>query len=314
MKSNQLIALVKSKFPSELNLKLEETRDDTNWTLDLLRKTIERFIKAREKTEENYNYLSSDLFEKPVVYEDECTGDALISKDVKLKCVYCESNHWSDECQRYKTLSLRKEKLKGRCFICLSKTHFVRQCKSNKQCFHCKRKNNHHTSLCPTKFEDNDSTKKSNEKDVVENELADIAEIGEEISIDVDQKVVMKTANAKIKNPNNGREEAGVVLLDTGCKRTDITAEKARCLGTDQGSSKLVKLNTFGNDRPSSMYTKNTVFCIKQNDGKYKRFNAKICKNITGKFTTSPVHVEKYKHIWNDLTMADELPDRERTI
>ena len=91
MESNQLIALVTSKFPPELNLKLQGTRVDKNWTSELFRNMIQRKIIKK--------YLpDSDHLGKTVDYEDECTGEALMSKDVKVNCVYCESNHivWSN--------------------------------------------------------------------------------------------------------------------------------------------------------------------------------------------------------------------------
>ena len=36
-------------------------------------------------------------------------------------CIYCKGKHWSDECQKFTTLAVSKEKIKGRCYICLKK-------------------------------------------------------------------------------------------------------------------------------------------------------------------------------------------------
>ena len=68
------------------------------------------------------------------------------------KCVYCQGNHWSDECPRYQTIRQRKERIKGRCFICFGSKHLPRECPSDRQCIYCKRAHNHHRSLCPEKF------------------------------------------------------------------------------------------------------------------------------------------------------------------
>ena len=59
-------------------------------------------------------------------------------------------------------------------------------------------------------------------------EVIDIMEIGEDISIDVDQQIIMKTARICIKNPKNGQYEYGMALLDTGAKHTYITAKRRR--------------------------------------------------------------------------------------
>ncbi|KAH3691231.1 hypothetical protein DPMN_193179 [Dreissena polymorpha] len=68
------------------------------------------------------------------------------------QCRYCEQRHWSDECQQYRIILDRKKQLKGSCYICLKFGHKISECKRNKVCVHCGKKNDHHRSLCPTKF------------------------------------------------------------------------------------------------------------------------------------------------------------------
>ena len=137
--------MVKSKLPQQINRKLEENRTG-EWTMSNLRKSIHKLILAREKTEDD---PSQDVFKEDDV---EYTAEGLFSKENKVKCVFCEKNHWSDECQRYKTIDERKAKIRGRCFNCLRTDHLFRRCGSEKPCFYCKRKKNHHSSLCPDKF------------------------------------------------------------------------------------------------------------------------------------------------------------------
>ena len=48
IQNNHLVAIIKSKLPAELNLKLEEIREG-DWTVNILRKTINKLIVAREK-------------------------------------------------------------------------------------------------------------------------------------------------------------------------------------------------------------------------------------------------------------------------
>ena len=120
--------------------------------------------------------------------------------------------------------------------MCLSDKHLVRECPSNKACFHCKRKGNHHQSICPEKFSENP-----------------VVLFGDEISVKVSDKVVMKSAKVKLRNKTNGKGCDANILLDTGAKRTYITMEKARLLGLKLSPPKLIKLNTFGATSPNDM-------------------------------------------------------------
>ena len=41
----------------------------------------------------------------------EYSGEGLLAKDSRVKCFYCGMNHWSDECQKYKTTEQRKRQI-----------------------------------------------------------------------------------------------------------------------------------------------------------------------------------------------------------
>ena len=88
--NKQIVALIKSKFPREFNLKLEEIRD-AEWTVAILRNKIHKLIVAREKSGESLSFMQDD---RNSMYSTE----GLLSKDVKIKCVFCDKGHWSDEC------------------------------------------------------------------------------------------------------------------------------------------------------------------------------------------------------------------------
>ena len=263
---------------------------------------INKLIIAREKTENSDmgDYGQNDVLDDNEVY----SGEGLFTKDTKVQCVYCNLNHWSDECQKFKTLEQRKMKAKGRCFICMSTVLFFRQCKSSSPCFHCKRKENHHSSLCPQKFA---SPKKNDDEG-----NDDMVEIEDEVSLNIDQQIIMKTAKVRAVNPKSGRIENGMLMLDTGAKHSYITAELAWKLGIEKGPSNLVRLNTFGNTNPREIYTNRTVFSIRQMDGSNKRISARICKEITGKIIKSKIPLDK--NIWKNLSMADDLPIQDRSI
>ena len=66
-----------------------------NGTVKILRNKIHRLIMAREKAGESLKGVDD---EKSYVYSTE----GLLSKDMKIRCVFCGKGHWSDDCQKYK--------------------------------------------------------------------------------------------------------------------------------------------------------------------------------------------------------------------
>ena len=67
-------------------------------------------------------------------------------------CRFCGGNHWNDSCTIYCTARDRKQLLKYRCYVCLKSGHRAFECKVQKTCYFCGRRNDHHRSLCETKF------------------------------------------------------------------------------------------------------------------------------------------------------------------
>ena len=51
-----------------------------------------------------------------------------ITWPVFVSTIFCEQNHWSDECKEYPTMDTRQERIRGRCFIFLAKNHLIREC------------------------------------------------------------------------------------------------------------------------------------------------------------------------------------------
>ena len=95
------------------------------------------------------------------VSEATTTTEALFSGPNRLKhlnvrkrevCIDCNAKYWSDEGSKYPTVTARRKKIKGNCFICLKQGHHQRDFKTNKACVYCKARKRHHRSLCVNKF------------------------------------------------------------------------------------------------------------------------------------------------------------------
>ena len=73
-----------------------------------------------------------------------------------LHLIFCNGNHFNDVCDKFTTLTERKQILsqQRRCFICLKVGHVLKDCPSSqkKVCSHCSRKGYHNRCLCLQKF------------------------------------------------------------------------------------------------------------------------------------------------------------------
>ena len=161
--TKMLVSLIMTKLPKDVITHLtDQKEDDQEWTVQLLRDKLHRFITNRENaerqcgTKDDSKHPTGGTWPTSEVKEVKTTTEALFSvtnlpKDQKVRkrnvCIYCNGKHWSDECKKYPTVTARNEKIKGHCFICLKPGHHQKDCKTSKVCVHCQQKNKHHRSL-----------------------------------------------------------------------------------------------------------------------------------------------------------------------
>ena len=156
------ICMITSKLSKDVVIQLEIQKGArTPWTVRELRDRLNDYIVASERAE---LHLSATTFEsadhdlplmssaKALVAGVQATGNGKERMRTHSKCRYCSENHSSDECEKYATIEERKQKIKGRCYICLNPTHQSRSCRQRVHCYYCKQWNRHHRSLCPQQF------------------------------------------------------------------------------------------------------------------------------------------------------------------
>lgn len=89
--------------------------------------------------------------------DQKVNGNKVKSVKNKHCCIYCTSNHYTSECDKYSTVSARQSRLQElkRCSKCISNQHSSENCKlvlvTCKKCG----KGKHHTALCVTKVNRN---------------------------------------------------------------------------------------------------------------------------------------------------------------
>lgn len=152
------ITTIKRKFPMVVIEHIEQQKNiDEEWTVKKLRKALLKYITSKEiaghhqPTTNTYNNHREDLHKGNSNSTPPLgtTGAMLAnSRSRNPTCIFCGKRHWSDECRTVFSLKERKEKLKGKCYICLQHRH-KGKCKVENPCYHC-RKIDHHRSLCPS--------------------------------------------------------------------------------------------------------------------------------------------------------------------
>jgi len=192
-----LIQLVLSKFPFEVILKLEESKLPTErWTMENLRKEILKYIRVQENV---YRYAHNSkgqiqavqgdsnkptcntINQRSVYYPTNDTMGYQVQADptevfaslsgkgsgprIIRPCIFCEGQHYNDQCRKYATLATRKRKLnkEKRCFICLKTGHVLKSCPHlyKRCCEYCGKRGYHNRCLCPEKFTGDDPNTES---------------------------------------------------------------------------------------------------------------------------------------------------------
>ena len=187
-----LIQQIISKYPSEVIVKLEETKEPVvPWSVESLRKAIVSYIAVQENVQRyvstnNPNVRGQDNIQHYVSTNNpNVRGQSFVSRQTRstqdsqrpftetlvtniqrknagnqtkasLPCLFCRGCHFNDMCDKYTTLAGRKQVLnqQRRCFICLKVSHVSKDCPSSqkKSCCYCGKKGSHNRCLCPQKF------------------------------------------------------------------------------------------------------------------------------------------------------------------
>ena len=119
---------MKSKLPRSVITRLEEYKndDDQPWQLETLRKDLRKFITAQEAGERQTNFNNKSFGDEKHLappppppakrhFNNRFATGALIAGVRARKCIYCDAEHWNDECKAYADVTSRKKRLIGQC-------------------------------------------------------------------------------------------------------------------------------------------------------------------------------------------------------
>ncbi|XP_044180058.1 uncharacterized protein LOC114970531 [Acropora millepora] len=317
-----LVSLIMTKLPKDVITPLTDHKEDgQEWTVQLLRDKLHRFITNRENAERqcgikyDSKHTARSMWLTSEDKECKTTTETLFSvtkppKDQKVRrrdiCVYCQGKHWSDECKTYATVAARKEKIKGQCFICLKPGHHQKGCKANKVCVHCQQKNKHHRNLCINKFQE----KPAETAHVV---TETISTVTENTLLASDEQVLMQTATVEVENLEKSGKQTIRLLLDTGSQRSYITEQLADKLQLPIKGSETLTVYTFNTSKPRQLQTPVTELRLLTKDGSSLHLTVNVVPKITGTLQRACFDTKKIEHLLKDITLTDSIPTSKET-
>ena len=307
----ELLYILKSKLPRPVLERLQQQKDsNTEWTMEIFRKEFQSYVGMKEDTEYQLQLSrrspSEEFNRKPQNhYRGDLplsTGQSLVSNEKrgsrrKSTCIFCEGNHWSDECPKYTTIASRKDRIKGRCFLCFNQNHQSKECNMTRPCYHCGESTRHHRSLCPQKFPSRHEAASKQASQPRESGL-----------ISVGEKTVMQTALVQASNPNNSMFMKTRILLDSGSNRTYITKELSEKLQLREIGRETVTTYTFGCKKPKNFLATLVELELQENNGKPLMIQARVVPHITGSVERTPINASQRKELEGSFKLSDTLP------
>ena len=337
-----LIQLLLSKFPIEVIFQLEKSKEPTSpWTMETLRRAISQYMTVQENV---YRHVTNvrghfDHQQEPVYHNDtnvrghseeqhssnssaEVFSNFSDNRNTRVyilrPCIFCKGDHYNDECDKFITLSERKQKLsqQRKCFIYLKSGHVLKDCPTlrKRSCNYCGKRGYHNRCLCPEKFPDqgtetfcitepsnppillrNSSDSQSNtlpgnsfSEIVVESQQSTNASITQTL-LASGERVLLQTAIVPIQSSDGNNVINARVLLDSASQRTFMTNKLAQRLKLPSEHKEHLSVSTFGAKKATDIDTYVVNFKVQIKDGSYMLLSANVLKQITGSIQRSPL-------------------------
>ena len=339
---NHWVVMIKSKLPKSVVFNLENRKDnDVRWTVQTLRKALLDEIRKRESVEglaknEPRNDNGKSRSSQSQFWTDDMTTTMTASDknpQRRYNCAFCDGNHYSDKCDRVKTVSDRQDKLRENrcCFRCLKPGHQSKTCRNTKPCYYCK--GNHNQSLCSTTYGgsstsagkqhrfsntgnkkggngensyvgiDNEKDSSGQDKDqspVKDNEHGLLA---------VGESGILQMARACLAGRGATTTHMSLILLDGGSSRTYLTMKKAKMLNLKLQNCPPLEVNRFfGDDHPVPVKAKQAMLDVVVS-GKRRTLSVTVVDKIADPVMKVPIPTKLLVR-YSGLKMADTNPER----
>ena len=141
-----LIQQIISKYPPEVITKSEEAKEPLRpWSIKSLRKAIFHYVTVQENVQRYVSSFNTNVKGQHFVPRQLTSDSHRPSAEVltansqrgsqqedqikaSLPCIFCKGNHFNDMCDKFTTLTERKQILsqQRRCFVCLKVGHVLK--------------------------------------------------------------------------------------------------------------------------------------------------------------------------------------------
>ena len=251
-----LIPIIMDKLPSDMKLQVARKATGEVWQIEELLKTIRIEVEAREASDASKLHKDNSGGNKGS--KPPGATNSLVTTEGKIRCVYCNGEHYSASCETIVDSKQRKDILRksGRCFVCLKTNHLSRNCASSRNCRHCN--NRHHQSICDRTHNANvnprpEGNEQENGSKVKDKKPENVTTTSTTNTSTHRRTVLLQTARAVAFDENSNQSTPVRVLFDNGSQRSYVTDSLRSRLGLKAGAKKeKLKLNTFGETRYKS--------------------------------------------------------------
>eukprot|EP00795_Rhopilema_esculentum_P009655 gene9655-17416_t len=224
-------------LPVSKDITLQVTRkiSDDNRDINEILEIIGRELDANEisATVAASKRTGKALLQRP---PSGTTQSFVASGGNKVTCYFCKGPHYSYKCHKITDVKERKDIIlkAKRCFNCMGNGHFLKDCKSSRNCIHCKGR--HHQSICTSKNEaQEESASESNSVTATAKKKG---------------SVMLQTATAYVYGENKNDKTKVRILLDNGSTQSYVTEELRHKLSLKtERKDETLNLNTIGSNK-----------------------------------------------------------------
>ncbi len=335
------ISVITSKIPRPVMTELELKKPRRNpWTVDLLRKALEDQICAREAAdrqtapapqkqsgnqsgnqprggeEKKGNPSGQQRTTTQALGANERQGESPSDQQKRggnqrtprtnKSCIFCTENHFSDQCKKFANCESRKEKIKGRCFICLNPNHLAGACEVKTHCYHCGKPSLHHRSLCPKAFPAKGSG-------TVRDNTSPATEVTNLVTGSV---ALFPTAMVEMRNTEGGPKKMGRIGFDSFSSRTYATKKFARALKLPNRGDETLETYTFASDKTKDNDTFASEIEVFMRDGTSKIVSVNVVEVVGGPIRRGPwpMDLGETASFVRNLVFADPPPLKEEDV
>jgi len=247
--------------------------------------------------------------------------------------VFCQGEHFNDECDQYKVLTERKQRLLslGRCFLCFKIGHTFRDCPliQKSSCYYCGKRGHHNRAICPKKFENKPEEKTENSGNLLDSNNVSADQVHNRSAESVNstsasfeqtllisgERVLLQTATVPIQAAD-GSKILAKVLLDSASHRTFMTDRLAKQLKLNPQRKEILSVSTFAARSPQDVSTYVVHFNLVNKDGSYLQLHANVINQITGPIQKGPLQSSDMDFLLSISAdkMADTIPRNSELI